>query len=319
MNTFETVYSEKLSKQFSRNKKVFVSGQNVNVGSHISGLSKVLKICNDKSNLTVLNNPNIETSLIGLNLGYLLTSQSTKCSCIFVKQADFVTLMMDDLVHTVNLLSSMNTVFSLNIITFVVDSGFEGPQSRWNAVSSLEENCNVKVIHLTTWDSLHSLKQIHDPGVRIFLISQRHFRDQIYVEASNHLINKPPLFCLGFSVYDAIHQNREFEKIAGPTSVVNLIPVPHRNDLDRNMVGTILSGGELIRVIDNSDDSRASCLRFLDYLASFGLPFSYELIATPERKKYGGISDEHYQYRVMFKGSINDASILKNQYSKSGG
>lgn len=310
MNTFETHYNEELSKQFSSNKKVFISGQNVNVGSHISGLSKALKMCADKSNLTVLNNPNIETSLVGLNLGYLLASQSTKCSCIFVKQADFITLMMDDLVHTVNLLLSMKSDFSLNIFTFVVDSGFEGPQSRWNAVSSLEENCNVKVIHLSTLESLHSLTQIYKPGVRIFLISQRHFKDEIYVEADKPVINKPPLFCLGFSIYDAVHQNRQFEQAIGPSCGVNLIPVPHRNDLDCAKVRKVLEEGKLIKIIDNSDDSRVSCLRFLDYLSSYGLTFSYELFAAPERKKYNGVNDENYQYCRILRGSISEASIV---------
>jgi hypothetical protein len=310
MNTFQEMFDLKLSKLLSNQKGVLISGQNVDVGSHISGLSGVLRQESIKSTHTILNNPNIETSLIGINLGYLLASKATKCSCIFVKQADFLTLMMDDLVHTVNLLSTMDFDYSLNIFTFVVDSGFEGPQSRWDAVSSLEESCNIKVIHLHNYESLSSLKQLGEQGARIFLISQKYFKYPIYVNSGDFLLEKQTVFCLGFSIHDSTGPKLGFEKLFGNISDSNLIAVSHRHDLDLNLIKKILNEQQLVKIVDNSADSRASCLKFLDYLSSFNLPFSYELFAASDRKKYCGINEEKYQYSLMFKGNIHKAGTV---------
>ena len=178
--TLETALSASMTRMFRSlsHRQIFCFGQNVNVGSYISGLSSCLRGL-EAENVHIVNNPNIETTLGGIALGATASTEQSEpdIAVLLIKQLDFVTLMIDDLIHTVSQLKAQGSRFSLNLITFQVDSGYEGPQSRLAFGLDLANliDCNISFC-ASPLGLTETMKRFGEDGVNIFLISQRQFK-----------------------------------------------------------------------------------------------------------------------------------------------
>lgn len=150
-------------------------GQNVAAGSCLSGVTPGLRT---GGNLRVLNTPNIENTLVGAGFGLMMSG----VDAIFaMKQQDFLLLGVDQLVNTFNMVRLQPFVGSFTILTVMVDSGWEGPQSRFNNFGDL---CSIAHVPGYTITNRHDVTAVLDahltrPGFRIIGISQRLFRQDV--------------------------------------------------------------------------------------------------------------------------------------------
>ncbi len=211
-------------------------GQNITFGSRISGLTTGIE---NIKNVKIYNTQNSEATLIGFGLGLMLKN---KFAIYFAKQLDFLLLGMDQIVNTYNYVQFKNKIGSFSIITYIVDSGFEGPQSRLHALQELSSLSFVNCRYLIFPDDINvSLKQIKKKNFNIFCLSQKNFKNKNSPKLVKHFKNqnifqykkgkKGTVISLGFSSYEAynyIKKNNldvDFFVITDPTANIkkNLI------------------------------------------------------------------------------------------------
>lgn len=149
-------------------------GQNISAGSCLSGLTRGLV---PGPGGQVLNTPNAENTLTGMGFGLMLRGVS---SIFFMKQLDFLLLGLDHLVNTWNLMRRNATSASFTIVPVVVDSGYEGPQSSFNALADFCSLAQIPGYTLTNADDSNLILGRHlvAPGFRILAVSQRLFRTE---------------------------------------------------------------------------------------------------------------------------------------------
>jgi pyruvate dehydrogenase E1 component beta subunit len=150
-------------------------GQNIAAGSCIGGLTRGLK--SGEGHL-VVNTPNCENTLVGTGFGLMLNGVS---AIFFMKQQDFLLLGIDQLVNTYNLIRRRKLNSSFTIVSVVVDSGYEGPQS---ALNNFSDFCSIARVPGYTITNKHDAARIIDahltaPGFRIIGVSQRLFRTEL--------------------------------------------------------------------------------------------------------------------------------------------
>ncbi|MGQ0663096.1 MAG: hypothetical protein ACT4P2_05830 [Pseudomonadota bacterium] len=150
-------------------------GQNIAAGSRLAGLTAGLE---SRDGLKVINTPNCENALVGMGFGLMLEGVD---SAFFMKQQDFLLLSTDHLVNTYNMVRLYPPRASFSIVAAVVDSGFEGPQSRLN---NLGDFCSMARIPAYTVSNRHDADAIFGrhlvaPGFRIIAVSQRLLRHEI--------------------------------------------------------------------------------------------------------------------------------------------
>ena len=201
---------EEFRKNLKKNilKKFIFFGQNITYGSRISGLTKdIEKIKNTK----IYNTQNSENSLVGFGLGLMLNNSN---SIYFAKQLDFLLLAFDHLVNTYNYILFKKKIGSFSIITYIVDSGYEGPQSRlhnFQEISSLSfVDCNYLIF---PQDIKISLKKIRQNNFKIFCLSQRYSKvkhnPKLINQINNHNIfqykkgKNGTIISIGFASYRA--------------------------------------------------------------------------------------------------------------------
>lgn len=218
------------------NKKHLVFGQNITKGSRISGMTNFL----DKlKNLEKINTQNSENSLIGFGLGLMLSGRD---SIYFVKQLDFILLGFDHLVNTVNSLKLEKLKNNFSIITYIVDSGYEGPQSRLHNLQDISSLTNCNCIYLIFPNDIkYNLKKIKNYGVNIFCLSQKYSKSNFNINYSRNYNNgdiyqynlgkKLTIVAVGFSAYHVqklieqnIYKDCDFFVICNP-STKNMTPI----------------------------------------------------------------------------------------------
>ena len=162
-------------KEFRKNlkknlfKKFVLFGQNITFGSRISGLTSEIE---KNKNVRIYNTQNSENSLVGFGLGLMLNNRN---SIYFAKQLDFILLAMDHIVNTFNYIIFKKKIGSFSIITYIVDSGFEGPQSRLYNLQEISSMSFVDCIYLIFPDDIKiNLKKINNKSFKIFCLSQRY-------------------------------------------------------------------------------------------------------------------------------------------------
>jgi pyruvate/2-oxoglutarate/acetoin dehydrogenase E1 component len=151
----------------------FVSfGQNIGAGSHLSGLTRNLP---RSDRHRVINMPNCENGLVGFGFGLML--EGVDCA-FFCKQLDFLLLTCDQLANTYNMLRLRKPAASFTIVCIVVDSGFEGPQSRLNNLADMCALADVPGFAISNGPDAQAIIDAHliAPGFRILAVSQRLFR-----------------------------------------------------------------------------------------------------------------------------------------------
>lgn len=152
-----------------------VFGQNVAAGSCVGGVARRVTTEGDR---LVINTPNAENTQVGVGLGLMLRGVS---SLFVMKQQDFLLLGADQLVNTYNVLRRRPPNASFTILTVVVDSGYEGPQSCLNNFSDLCSLTRIPGYAVTNREDAVKVFDAHliAPGFRIIGISQRLFRKEL--------------------------------------------------------------------------------------------------------------------------------------------
>ena len=188
-------------------KNTIIYGQNILSGSRVSGLCNGL----DKiQNCKIFNTQNSESSLIGMGLGIMASNGK---AIYIAKQLDFLLLGLDHIVNSYNSLLIQKKKGSFTIITYIVDTGNEGPQSRLNCLTDFASiskiNCRFM---LMSPDIKYNLKYLlNKPGFNLLCFSQKNIKkkfDLIPKKINSDYsvyssgIKKKTIVLYGFSVYD---------------------------------------------------------------------------------------------------------------------
>jgi len=178
--------------RIDRADRLVCFGQNITAGSCLSGLTRNLP---RRAGIELIDTPNCENALVGFGFGMMLEGVD---SIFFVKQLDFLLLTCDQLVNTYNMVRQQRATGSFTIVPIVVDSGFEGPQSRLN---NLADFCSLADLPGYALAEAAAAGQIIDrhlieSGCRILATSQRLFRSQPGGESAEPVDGEAGLFGL---------------------------------------------------------------------------------------------------------------------------
>ena len=150
---------------------ILVVGENVNVGSYISGLSSFLKDL-DAETIKTVNLPNVESITAGVCFGWNLNAGP---SFVFIKQLDFLPLYFDDLINTKNMFDRLGASYNVNLISFVVDTRLEGAQSSWRQIDTIAQLLKIDfypISHVTSVSEV--MRAFETKGLKLFVISQKY-------------------------------------------------------------------------------------------------------------------------------------------------
>lgn len=164
-----------IREKVAERDKVVLFGQNISAGSCISGLTRNIEV---KNGGLIINTPNSESSLCGIGFGLMISGVS---SIFFMKQQDFLLLGIDQIVNTYNIIRRTAPKASFTIVTVVVDSGYEGPQSCFNSFGDICSIARIPGFTVTNEIDIEEVfnAQIISPGFRIIAISQRLFKNEV--------------------------------------------------------------------------------------------------------------------------------------------
>lgn len=178
---------ENINSAIEQVDSILLYGENINVGSCISGLARGLRV-NQASK--ILNVGNCELTHIGLGMGIMV--DGGHC-VLFVKQLDFLLLGLDQMVNTFNYFrafSNINKGGSFTIISLVCDHGFQGPQSSLNVASDISSLCNINIFCLNGRVDISNVihEQVVRPGFRLICASQRLLSEDL-IDSSAHILS----------------------------------------------------------------------------------------------------------------------------------
>lgn len=198
-------------------KDTIIYGQNILAGSKVSGLCNgISKIKNCK----IFNTQNSEASLIGMGLGIMASNGRA----IYVaKQLDFLLLGLDHIVNSYNSLLLQKRKGSFTIITYIVDTGNEGPQSRLNCLTDFASiskiNCRFMLMNSDIKYNLDYL--LNKPGFNLLCFSQKNVNKKfdlipkkLNTDYSVYQIGhkKKTIVFYGFSVYRFFEKKNNYKK-----------------------------------------------------------------------------------------------------------
>ena len=215
-------------------KDTIIYGQNILAGSKVSGLCNGF---NKIKNCKIFNTQNSEASLIGMGLGIMASNGR---AIYIAKQLDFLLLGLDHIVNSYNSLLLQKRKGSFTIITYIVDTGNEGPQSRLNCLTDFASiskiNCRFM---LMSSDIKYNLKYLlNKPGFNLLCFSQKNINKKfdlmpkkLNTDYSVYKFGykKKTIVLYGFSVYDFFEKKNNSKKISN--SEIFMINNPNFNDL----------------------------------------------------------------------------------------
>ncbi len=257
---------EKFRNNFKKNifKKFIFFGQNITYGSRISGLTKdIEKIKNTK----IYNTQNSENSLVGFGLGLMLNNKN---SIYFAKQLDFMLLAFDHFVNTYNYILFRKKIGSFSIITYIVDSGYEGPQSRLHNLQEFSSLSYVDCNYLVFPEDIKiNLRKIRQKTFKIYCISQRHARSYFNPTLIRHFKKKDifqykkgksgTIISIGFASYKA------YELIQSKKLDVDFYVITNPIQKIPNQILKKIINGKYLYIFD---DSRSK-VKKLDYIFEY--------------------------------------------------
>lgn len=172
--TFLGHVNRRICETISHHDDFISFGQNIGAGSHLSGLTRNLP--QDDRHL-VINMPNCENGLVGFGFGLMLEGRN---SAFFCKQLDFLLLGLDQFVNTYNMVRLRPAQASFTVVCIVVDSGFEGPQSRLNNLTDFSSIADLPAFAISNGPDADAVigRHLIAPGFRIIAVSQRLFRTE---------------------------------------------------------------------------------------------------------------------------------------------
>lgn len=172
-NTHVQYINSRIKDRFNGKKSV-IFGQNIIAGSRISGLGAGLDSLDE---VTALNTPNVENSLMGFGLGMMLNGID---SAFLMKQHDFALLGLDQITNTVNSARALNATASFIVIMVVVDSGFEGPQASLNNLDEFASLSRSPVHYLNSKKNIDSaFADSLEAGLHFMVLSQANMKKEL--------------------------------------------------------------------------------------------------------------------------------------------
>jgi len=183
-----------LRAEIADQDQIVCFGQNITAGSCLSGLTRSLP---NSSRQRAINMPNCENALVAFGFGLMMQGVN---SIYFVKQLDFLLLTCDQFVNTFNMVRLRPPRASFTIVATIVDSGYEGPQSRFNKLTELCSLADVPGYSIANGPDANFVIQRHlvAPGFRIICASQRLFGSEIAVnQASEDVSGNAEITCHG--------------------------------------------------------------------------------------------------------------------------
>jgi len=242
-------------------------GQNITAGSCLGGFSRGLKAGPDS---LVINTPNSENTLVGTGFGLMLGGAS---GIYFMKQLDFLLLGIDHLVNTYNVVRQRNLRTSFTIAAVVVDSGFEGPQSCFNALSDICSMANLPGYAISSAAEARFVigTQLVAPGCRIVAVSQRLFGTDIIDIPAEEFPEAPGIFryargthatvcAFNFALPQALALCREAE---GQGKSLSLFGIPAQATTSCEPIFADLRRTGNLVVVDDSRSANKASDRFL--------------------------------------------------------
>lgn len=167
--------NEVIGKKTAETERLVLFGQNIAAGSHLSGLTKGLKV--GEGGL-IINTPNSELTLTGLGFGMMSGGVS---SVFLMKQLDFLLLGIDQLVHAYNFVRRKEPKASYTIFPIISDLGWHGLQSSFNNFGDIASIARIPGFTITNKVDAEEIVDTHlvSPGFRIIGVSQRLFGQEI--------------------------------------------------------------------------------------------------------------------------------------------
>ncbi|MCQ0987992.1 hypothetical protein [Jiella marina] len=190
--TFVEIINAAIRERLARADRVVCFGQNITVASCLSGLTRDLAV---HAGIEAINTPNCENAMAGFGFGLMLEGVD---SIFFVKQLDFLLLAADQMVNTWNMARQAGATGSFTIVPIVVDSGFEGPQSRLNNLADFCSLGDFEAYALSDANAAETIIARHlvAPGFRLLAPSQRLFRSAADQEAPEGIDGEAGIFKL---------------------------------------------------------------------------------------------------------------------------
>jgi pyruvate/2-oxoglutarate/acetoin dehydrogenase E1 component len=238
-------------------------GQNIAAGSHISGLTKNLKV--GKGGL-IINTQNSENTLTGVGFGMMLNGIS---SIFLMKQQDFLLLGADHLANTYNFIRRKSPKASFTIVFVIVDAGYHGLQSSINNFGDLCSLARVPGFTITNREDAREIINAHliSPGFRIIGVSQRLFGQEL-LEVETLSVNKEKTlfeykkgagativcFNLSFPQGLGLHQKLQEKNIDASLFSVNAV-----TPIDWSAIIEDVKRTKNLVVLDDSKSENVSC------------------------------------------------------------
>ncbi len=259
--------NELISEKTAGTKDLVLFGQNIAAGSHISGLTKGLRV--GKGGV-IINTPNSENTLTGLGFGMMLGGVS---SIFFMKQLDFLLLGIDQLVDTYNFVRRKKPKASYTIVPVISDLGYHGLQSSFNNFGDIASVARIPGFTITNKIDAEEIINTHliSPGFRIIGVGQRLFGDEILDVPKVYSNNEKTLFqyaegdkativCFNLSFpygWELYNKLKEKGINSSLFSVNSVTPIGWQK-----IIEDVSETGNLI-VIDDSKSENSSCDNFI--------------------------------------------------------
>lgn len=250
---------------------ILLFGENINLGSCLSGLARGLKV-NPAGK--ILNVGNCELTHIGVGLGIMADGGK---SVLFMKQLDFLLLGIDQIVNTFNYLRAFlpeGSLGSFTIYVIVCDQGYQGPQSSFNAAGDIASLANVDVFCLNGSDDSSEVirGQFAKPGFRVVCVSQRLFPTLVL---DLPIVARSPgwaifqysfgkdvtLVCYNFTLHEGLSLTTELRELGFEAELFHVNYVP---DMDVSLIRESCAKTKNLVLIDDSK----SVIKFGDKLSS---------------------------------------------------
>jgi hypothetical protein len=272
MTAYRTVINQLLKEQLIDEKPFVLFGQNVAAGSCLSGLTRGLTT---NKGLEMFNTPNCENAMVGFGFGLMMRGVD---SAFFVKQHDFLLLTLDHMVNTYNMLKLSGYSAGFTIVCIVVDSGFEGPQSRLNNLSDFCSLADIDTFTINTkQDAETMIPRLKESGFRIVALSQRLFAQEMLDIEDSKILSKDMIHYLpcpkgdvlivsmNFTVPSAYRLSKELKEHYGWTSTI----VGVQNSLPKSFseLDDLLNRYDKVVILEDSRSINKSSHRLQLYIA----------------------------------------------------
>lgn len=264
--------NELINKKTSATKRLVLFGQNIAAGSHLTGLTRGLKVGEGGM---IINTPNSEYTLTGLGFGLMISGVP---SIFFTKQQDFLLLGVEHLVDTYNFIRRKSPQSSFTIVAIALDLGYHGPQSSMNNLGDFASFARVPVFAVTNKIDTEEVvnEYLVRPGFRIIGVSQRLFGqellepEKIYSNEEKTLFqyaqgDRVTIVCFNFSFPEGFELHKRLREKGVSSS---LFSVSAGTPIDWGRILQDIQETKHLVVLENSKSGNLSCYHLLNEVRS---------------------------------------------------